>query len=130
SLCRAVARDATLYPLLPRLAALPGWSRLAARAFADVSPELRDELAPALLGHPFWSVRLWAALAVADLAERECALRAVRRSFVASDFTPPMFTVRDRPSTRTPVARGPQLPRLPSREEALHADCADLVASL
>jgi hypothetical protein len=123
-ICRGVAKHPTLAPMLPRLAGLPGWSRQAAHAYGALSDEVRERLAESMLGHPSWSVRLWAALGLFDLGEREAALRAVRRSFVASDFSPPMFTVGARPGRRIPVARRPDLPRLPVPDDALRSVAA------
>lgn len=121
ALCHGVARHRMLAALLPRVADHAGWATLAGSAYCHVPEDLRAGLEHAMLGHPSWQVRLFAALHLRDLGERERALRAVRRSFVASDFSPPTFTHAARPSRRIAVDVGPGLPLLSEHRDVTRA---------
>lgn len=126
-LCVHVAAHPELAVLLPTLANLPGWSMLAAFAFghANASPALTR----AMLGHDFWRVRMASAFAIRRAGERGRAASAVRRSFVASDFSPSMSTTGSRPGAVLDYRPDLLLPTLPSLADAARSACADLAAA-
>lgn len=138
NVCIAIATHDASWPYLERVAELPGFAILAARAAVTAGRDPRPWLA-----HPFWRVRHAAARAISDDRTRTSALASVWESFTRSevpvDEDPraghPLRVPRTRDAWRTfdwhaaAKREGLEietLPDLPALVTGLQSSCADL----
>ena len=138
NVCVAIATHDACWPYLERVAELPGFAILAARASVKAGRDPKPWLA-----HPFWRVRHAAARAITDERARTSALASVWESFARSEV-PVKENPRDghelrvshtgdrwrqfdwRAAAKQEGIEIETLPDLPALVVGLQSSCADL----